>query len=126
MKLEKGIYYIGDPGYIFGESWNEVLNQTDFFDSDDIQTLFGERCFAASSGGDGCLFDNQGRKYFVDSGTIGVMPISLIDIDKKVTIEEVFLSEGMHIVEFTEDFEVDHDYGGVTFGNIYISYNEDF
>lgn len=126
MKLEKGIYYIGDPCYIFDKSWNEVLNQTDFFSSDEIQTLFGERCFAVSSGGDGCLFDNKGRKYFVDSGTIGAMPINLIDIDKKVTIEEVFLSEGMHIVEFTEDFEVGHDYGSVTFGNIYISYNEDF
>lgn len=126
MKLEKGIYYIGDPGYIFGESWNEVLNQTDFFDSDDIQTLFGERCFAASSGGDGCLFDNKGRKYSVDSGTIGVMPISLIDIDKKVTLEKVELSEGMHIVEFTEDFEIKSYYGSFTFGNITISCNEDF
>ena len=126
MKLKKGTYYVGDPCYIFDKSWDGVLDQTDFFTPDSIQEVFGEECFVVSSGGDGCFYDNQGRKYFVDSGSIGVMPIDLIKIDNKVSLEEVITSSYMHEVEFEEDFEVFTFYGGVTFGNLTIAFDEVF
>lgn len=126
MKLRKGTYYVGDPCYIFSESWSEVLNATNYFNDDNIVKIFGKECIAGGTAyGDGSYFDNFGRKYWVDAGLIGALPISLINKDKNVTLKKVKASEGMHIIEFTEDFEVSISNGVFNFGNIIINTTDD-
>ena len=126
MKLKKGIYYVGDPCYIFNNSWLEVLNATNYFNDNEIVTVFKKECCAGGTAyGDGSYFDNFNRKYWVDAGLIGVFPISLINKDKKVTRKKIELSEGMHIIEFTEDFEVSISGGIFKFGDILINTADD-
>lgn len=123
MKLPKGKYYVGDPCYIFGESWSDVLAETDFFDA---ETLRGKPvCAGGTAYGDGLYEDNCGREYWVDSGMIGILPVSLLRIDKKKTLKEIKASEGMHIIEFTEETEVACDNGVFRFGNIVIDTRDD-
>ena len=126
MKLKKGTYYVGDPCYIFSKSWSEVLNSTYYFNDNEIVKIFGKDCIAGGTAyGDGTYFDNFGRKYWVDAGLIGVLPISLINKDKKVTLKKVKESDGMHIIEFSEDFEVSISGGIFNFGNVVINTAED-
>jgi hypothetical protein len=123
-KLKKGKYYIGDPCYIFGDSWVEVLNQTDYFNDGEIVKAFGKDCIAGgTSYGDGIYKDNHKRKYWVDAGLMGCLPISLINKDKKYTKKNIEESEGMHIIDFKEDFEVSISSGIFKFGNIIIKTN---
>lgn len=120
-KLKKGKYYIGDPCYIFGESWSNVLADTDFFNSGGVVKLFGKECIVgATAYGDGTYTDNFERNYNVDAGLIGALPVSLISIDKKRTVKEIAKHNGMHIVEFKDDFEVSISGGIFIFGDIKI------
>ena len=87
-KLKKGKYYVGDPCYIFGKSWDKVLNDTDYFDNGEIVKVFSKDCIVGGTAyGDGIYTDNFGREYNVDAGLIGVLPVSLISIDKIYTIK---------------------------------------
>lgn len=120
-KLKKGKYYIGDPCYIFGDSWIDVLEKTNYFDNGEILKLYGKKCAAGNTAyGDGTYRDNYGREYGVDAGLIGIMPVSLLSIDKEYTISKINKEKGMHIVEFKEDFEVSINKGIFTFGDIII------
>lgn len=120
MKLNKGLYYVGDPCYIFNESWDKVLNETDFFENTNT-LLFGEKFIGGGTAhGDGSYFDNFGREYFVDAGLLSCLPISLLEIDNVYTVDQVKEREGFHIIEFTEDFEVYCDSGYFEFGHITI------
>lgn len=122
MKLKKGTYYIGDPCYLFNKNWDNVLNETEYFGKKDspIYTLFGEQCCVGGTAyGDGCYTDGI-RQYYVDAGILGVLPISLINIDKVETIDSINNSEGMHIIEFEYDFDVHIENGIFKFGSIYI------
>lgn len=120
-KLKKGEYYVGDPSYIFGKNWVKVLEDTDYFDNEEIVNVFGEVCVAGGTAyGDGTYTDNFGRKYDVDSGLIGILPVALISIDNKYTISQIKEDEGMHIIEFKEDFKVYIDEGIFKFGDIII------
>jgi hypothetical protein len=122
MKLKKGTYYVGDPCYIFGKSWSDFLNMLRFFGDCDIVKVFGEECIAGRTAyGDGSYFDNFGRKYCVDSGLVGILPISLIDKDRVVTLEKIEESKCMHIIDFSEDFEVSIYNGVFNFGNVIIN-----
>jgi hypothetical protein len=47
--LKKGAYYVGDPGYIFIETWYFVLIQTDYFKK------IPSNCIRANTGGDGAF-----------------------------------------------------------------------
>jgi hypothetical protein len=125
-KLKKGKYYVGDPCYIFGKSWSEVLEKTDYFNSGEIQLLFGKKCIAGGTAyGDGTYKDNYGREYWVDAGLIGIMPVSLLSIDKEYNVLKINKEKGMHIVEFNEDFEVSIDNGVFKFGDIIINTKDD-
>lgn len=120
-KLKKGKYYVGDPCYIFGKSWDKVLNDTAYFDNGEIVKVFGKDCIAGGTAyGDGTYTDNFGREYNVDAGLIGVLPVSLISIDKEYTLKQIEKHKGMHIIEFKEDFEVSISGGVFEFGAITI------
>lgn len=124
MKLKKGLYYVGDPCYIFDKSWQDVLKTTNFFRNNTM--IFGEDCLIGNTAyGDGTYFDQLKNKYFVDSGSIGILPISLINIDKKKTWQQIHRSDFMHMHEFTEDFEVSVENGVFKFGNIIINTNQE-
>jgi hypothetical protein len=120
MKLKKGLYYIGDPCYIFDKSWDKVLKQTDYFENTD-NLLFGESFAGGGTAhGDGSYYDNYDNEYFVDAGLLSCLPVSLLEIDKVYTIEDVQKGEGFHIIEFKEDFEAYCDNGYFEFGHISI------
>lgn len=125
-KLKKGKYYVGDPCYIFNKSWNKVLDDTNYFKNNEIVKVFGKECIVGSTAyGDGTYTDNYGRDYNVDSGLIGVLPVSLISEDKKYTLKQIENHKGMHIIEFKEDFEVSISVGVFVFGAIIIDTTND-
>ncbi len=125
-KLKKGKYYVGDPCYIFGKSWDKVLNDTDYFDNGEIVKVFSKDCIVGGTAyGDGIYTDNFGREYNVDAGLIGVLPVSLISIDKIYTIKQIEKHKGMHIIDFKEAFEVSISGGIFEFGDIKIDTTND-
>ena len=123
--MKAGIYYIGDPCYLFDQSWQKILNETNYLE-DGKHIIFRETVFCGSTAyGDGCYKDNLGRGYGVDAGLIGILPVSLLDIDKKVSQEEVKNSDYMHIVEMKEDFDCNVHEGIFRFGDIKINTRDD-
>ena len=121
MKLPKGKYYIGDPSYVFRKSWDEVLKKTDYF-SDSETVVFGKRIVGGSTAyGDGSYKDNYGRSYAVDSGTIAILPVSLLLKDKEMRPKEIEADNDMHIVKMEKDFDAIAEDGIFTFGDIVIN-----
>lgn len=111
-----GTYYIGDPCYVVSDdNWDKLLDDTDFFENESqsykgVQILAGDTMY-----GDGEYEDNYGRKYGVDAGLIGIMPIDVID-KKYENIEELG-----SIVEFDENFVAIVDNGVFKFGDVIIN-----
>lgn len=125
MKFKKGTYYVGDPCYIFDESWDKILNDTEYFEKPLI--INNEIGIAGSTAhGDGCYTDNHGKSYIVDAGLIGVMPISFLNVDNELTIKQIGKYHGMHIVKFDDDFDVEIYNGEFIFGNIVINTKEEY
>jgi len=122
IKLKAGTYYVGDPCYVFGENWSKVIKSENFCNSNETTKIFGFDCFTASTGGDGTLDDNFGRSYSIDSGTFSVIPIELLNVDKKQTIEKIHVKNNMHIIDFKHDFNVCDDDGVFLIDNITINY----
>mgnify|MGYP001593861175 CR=1 FL=1 len=121
QQLKKGKYFIGDPSYLFDASWTKVLNETDFFNNEPSK-INGKIVVAGSTAyGDGVYCDNHGREYGVDSGMIGILPISLRTIDTQYTVDEINKSVIMHIVDFKEDFTAECEKGKFKFGDIEIN-----
>lgn len=125
MKLKRGTYYIGDPCYIFDESWNRLLDEHDYFiDDDRIYNVDGHLCCMGNTAyGDGTYYDTFNRQYCVDSGMLGILPIECLNIDNKKTVDYINKSDYMHIVEFVSDFECDIIDGIFVFDNIVINTN---
>jgi hypothetical protein len=121
-KFKAGKYYIGDLCYIFGESWSDISGRCD-----DCAFLFDKKqvFIAGTAYGDGAYKDNHDREYFVDSGTIGIVPVSLLKKDGKHTEKSVNASEGMHIVKFDNDFDVSAYNGVFEFGDLRIDTEND-
>lgn len=126
MTFKAGTYYIGDPCYIFNKSWDQILEQTDYFLSESVENIFGFNCLVGGTAyGDGTYFDNYGRKYWVDAGLIGILPVELLGIDKCYTKEQIETEEGMHIITFESDFKAWVSNGHFYFGDININTNYD-
>lgn len=118
IQFKKGKYYIGDPCYVFEKSWSDVLHKTDYFREN---KLFGKTiCGGGTVHGDGIYQDGEARDYGVDAGLIAILPISLLKIDNKETVESVNKSDLMHIIHFKEDFEAWCENGKFQFGHIEI------
>lgn len=128
LKFKKGTYYVGDPCYLFDKSWGDVLNETNFFYwPHNGELKFRGKVVAAGSTayGDGTYQDGEGREYWVDSGMIGILPISLEKIDNKFREGKPFKEGGAHVIKFTTDFDVEISDGIFTFGNIVINTKDD-
>lgn len=119
MLFKAGKYYIGDPCYCFSHnknSWEDLLKETEFFEACEGEYK-GKPLYAGSTSyGDGIYYDKKGNKYFVDSGTLGILDVSLIDREGFDFDNHSYY----RIIEFKEDFIVDIDYGKFRFGDIYI------
>jgi hypothetical protein len=116
--LKAGKYYVGDPCYVFDNSWSEVLEQTDYFDDEEAK-LFDKEIFAhGTAWGDGSYKGSDGISYCVDAGLIGCIPYELTQKDSKRTDEQI--NELVRIVEFAEDFLCKYIDGTFYIGNITI------
>ena len=92
--LPAGLYYVGDLCYIINDKlWSELLDDTGYFgmkdpytdegvepeDNDGYFTFRSFQFFASGTAhGDGTYKDEQGKKYAVDSGTIGAFPLECL------------------------------------------------
>lgn len=125
INLKKGKYYIGDPCYVFNESWSDVLDITHhFYDGDKYKIKNYTVVGASTAYGDGIYEDNFERKYAVDAGLIAIMPVGILKIDNKITKKEIMKSDRKHIIDFKEDFSVECGHGKFLFGDIEIDTNE--
>lgn len=131
MKFKPGIYYIGDPCYaIQGDDWDQILNETDFFQNEK-QTWKGKQIFASDTAyGDGTYLDQFKNEYPVDAGLIGIMPIEICDFGEGITYKNGkwsdtrgipnFTFQPGNVFEFKEEFEVDALNGKFQFGHVFI------
>jgi hypothetical protein len=124
LVMKAGEYYVGDLCYVMHAEWKEVCDllfegRDDGGCNEGVFNLKDGRTFAIynTAYGDGYYPDNVGREYMVDSGSIGCIRLSDIDL----TNEDNFLTGG-HVVTFDNDIEVskDYDYGLLVFGNVRI------
>jgi hypothetical protein len=84
--LPAGFYFCGDPCYVVsnGDLWLEFLGET-FFEKN-VETARGMTIWAGNTMyGDGEYTDNEGFRYGVDAGLIGI--VSMEDV-KKMADEE--------------------------------------
>lgn len=113
IEMPAGTYYVGDPCYVFSESWKILGEQTDWFQDNPVGELNGCKMLAFHTlYGDGCYVDQNHREYSVDAGLLGVVPKEMIEClydedEKLVTFDEPFLC-------------VDCGDGFLIFGNIVI------
>ena len=113
--MKAGTYFIGDPCLILNESWDDFLLKTDM---EQISEFKGEELFYGSTAwGDGDFKDGNGVEYKVESGTIGIFPMNLVEIEE--------LLEMGNIVTFNDDFDVSNDNGLFTFGDVVINTDSD-
>ena len=116
MRLQKGVYYIGDLCYVMHPEWDEVCDLTagDQYPNEGQFRLSDGRQFAMfnTAYGDGEYYDKQERSYPVDSGSIGCIKVDNLT-------EEVDETLG-NIVEMPTDFYVYSDSKTIHFGHITI------
>lgn len=120
--MPAGKYYVGDLCYVLHAEWDEVCGlffagRTDHGCNEGEFNLKDGRRFACfnTAYGDGCYYDNSGRDYSVDAGSIGC--ILLDDID--MLNESNFLTGG-NIVDFDRPFKTDSEDGVIKFGTVEI------
>jgi hypothetical protein len=114
--FKKGEYYIGDPCYVVeDDDWIKLLEDNNYFH--DCNFIYkGKKCYADGTAyGDGCYQDNHGEAYGVDAGLLGIIPVSIIKVNKKE------MKRLGNVVKFTKDFNVDSGNGIFHFGNITIN-----
>lgn len=117
MKLPAGKYYIGDPCYVFDESWDRLLESTNYLQNKGPVDFDGYTLFAYSTAyGDGTYTDQHGNEYPVDAGLLGAIPIELIEVPSG--------EEDGTILDAPNGLEVYHDNGTFYFGDIIIKTDE--
>ncbi len=131
-KFPAGTYYVGDPCYaIPDEDWSDFCSNI-FEDYGERTREFyfefsGEQVWCAfTKHGDGAYDDQYKRKYHVDAGLIGIVPMTLVvpepgaeaihDPKKRAAIEV----DGGHIVDFPEEFVVGESDGVINIGQLRI------
>ena len=122
IMMIKGEYYVGDLCYVLHDEWDEVC-QLLFSGRDDHGCNQGEfnlkdgRRFALYSTkyGDGNYFDQNGRSYDVDAGSIGCILMEDIDLNHP----DNFIAGGQQVT-FDQDFHTDEESGRIMFHNIMI------
>ncbi len=118
MKMPAGTYYIGDLCYVMHDVWDEVCKRTTQHNLclEGSFTLNNGKKFAVLSTayGDGEYYDNEYGVYSVDSGTIGCIKVTDINIEE---MDNLHLGR---IVRFGTDFDVINDCGKLVFGHLMI------
>jgi hypothetical protein len=118
----KGEYYVGDLCYVLHDEWEEVC-QLLFAGRDDHGCNQGEfnlkdgRRFAIynTKYGDGNYFDQNGKSYDVDAGSIGCVLMQDIDLGHP----DNFIAGGQQVT-FDQDFYTDEEDGRIMFGSLII------
>ena len=91
-RMNVGTYYVGDLCYVFkDENWQTLLKETDYLR--DFSRYEGKVWASSTKWGDGRYPDEEGNSYPVDSGTIGVVSIDLIDDMSKTSLGRVIDAE---------------------------------
>lgn len=124
-QLPAGEFYVGDLCYVLHAEWDEVCDLL-FAGRDDhgcnqgLFTLKDGRKFVMfnTAHGDGMYFDNRGRQYSVDAGSIGCILSSDIDLE-----HEDNDTDGGQIYKFTQAFNCECEDGMMRFSNLQIDTN---
>ena len=118
--MKSGTYYVGDLCYVLHDEWDEVCQLT----INGNRAIGGEfnlkdgRRFAMYNTmyGDGTYHDQQGKEYWVDSGSIGCIlmrDIDLAQLDNNV--------QGGALYDFDQDFYTGEQDGKIMFHKISIN-----
>lgn len=119
--LSKGVYVIGDPALTIGEDERSYFNWSKQADRDKQQ---GDKFVGASmngypvialdvAGGVGNYSDSLGRTFESVSGTLGVIPLSLLS---KMGVEDEVIFSNSSIVSFDEPTIVSNEDNYLSFG----------
>jgi len=115
MHLKAGYYYVGDISYALSDEDYDALVKIIISSNKEARwegDFKGHPVFVGPTYGDGVYADNDGDEYFVDSGTIGIVPEEMIDSNNRADLGQ--------IIEFRTDFEVSYEDGIFQFGNLVI------
>jgi len=109
--FKSGKYYIGDPCYVISSDSARMI----YAKADATQQLFsymGHKFFCAyTKYGDGSYYDNNRKEYAVDSCKLGIIPIAIIEFEKR-NIDNMVNCDLGHIYDFKDDFVVSIDGNG--------------
>jgi hypothetical protein len=122
VTLPAGSYVVGDPAYnIPDDNWDEVLDNCGNFKHQCQSTwtrangLPGSVVAFYTKFGDG-EYSSGKRKFLVDSGTIGIIPLEHLDGKE--------LDATTHLIKFSRPFECFEVNGVLVFGFLEINTNE--
>jgi hypothetical protein len=131
VAVSAGRYFVGDPCYPFPNNgpddgqWHRLLDTCDYFQGAPVGTVtvkgqtFPVLGFSTAYG-DGGYPGTDGVTYSVDSGTLGLVPMALVEAFVRETDDE-WLSRLGSIVEFPEGFIAKREgEGKITLGSIVI------
>jgi hypothetical protein len=105
--------------YVVGDLCN-CLSSDDWFDYCNSETLPEGAYSFHTATGDGTYYDQEGREFGVDSGTIGIIPLDKVsDRDKLKTALKYRIVHILDLEEVTEDM-VGESEGVITLGPIII------
>ena len=121
--MKVGTWYIGDLCYVMHDEWDEVCELL-FAGRDDYGCNQGE--FTLKDGtrfaiyntmyGDGAYYDQEGRYYPVDAGSIGCILLNDIDVDNS----ENDIGGG-NVHSFNQDFYTGSQDGKIMIHNVCIN-----
>ena len=118
--MDAGKYYVGDLCYVLSDNeWQEVCQLMSYDNGMEKLKLSSgkEICLSNTAYGDGTYTDEEGREYWVDSGTIGCVLVS--DMSKNHN------GEGGNIIDFPNHFNCFENDGTLAFGNVVIKTGND-
>ena len=121
-----GSYYVGDLCYVLkeknGYSWKSFCGEWDSKDGG-YATIFhfeGQKVFCSNTAfGDGSFYDQRGRSFSVDSGSIGIWPMDKLPSNIN--------TQGGHVLNFDEPFKCFpcDSRGNIHIGHLTISTGEE-
>jgi hypothetical protein len=80
VTVPPGEYFLGDPSYAFRgdqDAWESLLQSCDFFEKPVGKSPDGMEVVAFSTAwGDGLYPGNDGEKYYIGCGLIGLVPVT--------------------------------------------------